>query len=41
MKFQLKQIAVGAALAVGAMVAMAADPIKIGAVLSVTGPAAF
>ena len=41
MKFQLKQNAVGAALAVGAMVAMAADPIKIGAVLSVTGPAAF
>ena len=41
MKFHLKQIAVGAALAVGAMVAMAADPIKIGAVLSVTGPAAF
>ena len=41
MKFQLKQIAVGTALALGAVVAMAADPIKIGAVLSVTGPAAF
>lgn len=41
MKFQLKQIAVGATLALGALMAQAADPIKIGAVLSVTGPAAF
>jgi len=41
MKFQLKQIAVGATLALGAMVTMASEPIKIGAVLSVTGPAAF
>ena len=41
MKFQLKTIAAGAALAFGVVGAMAADPIKIGAVLSVTGPAAF
>jgi len=41
MKFKLKQLAVGAALAVGTLAAMAADTIKIGSVLSVTGPAAF
>ncbi len=41
MKFQMKKIIVGAALAFGALTAMAADPIKIGSVLSVTGPAAF
>ncbi len=41
MKLQMKKIIVGAALAFGAFTAMAADPIKIGAVLSVTGPAAF
>src|SRR5512145_3527260 len=36
-----KKIILGAALAFGALTAMAADPIKIGSVLSVTGPAAF
>jgi branched-chain amino acid transport system substrate-binding protein len=36
-----KKILVGAALAFGALTAMAAEPIKIGSVLSVTGPAAF
>ncbi|MBK9443686.1 MAG: ABC transporter substrate-binding protein [Comamonadaceae bacterium] len=41
MKFTLKKLAVGAALALGTLAAMAADPIKIGSVLSVTGPAAF
>ena len=41
MKFKLKQLAVGAALAVGTLAAMAADTIKIGSVLSVTGPDAF
>jgi len=41
MKFKLKQFALGAALAVGTLAAMAADTIKIGSVLSVTGPAAF
>ncbi|MCW2311113.1 ABC transporter substrate-binding protein [Rhodoferax antarcticus] len=41
MKFSLKKIALGAALAVGTLTAFAADPIKIGSVLSVTGPAAF
>lgn len=41
MKFQMKKIIVGAALAFGAFAAMAADPIKVGSVLSVTGPAAF
>lgn len=41
MKFKLKQLAVGAVVAVGALAAMAADTIKIGSVLSVTGPAAF
>lgn len=41
MKSQLKKIAAAAALALGATAALAAEPIKIGAVLSVTGPAAF
>lgn len=41
MKFTLKKLALGAALAVGTLSAFAADPIKIGSVLSVTGPAAF
>ena len=41
MKFTLKKLAVGAALALGTLAALAADPIKIGSVLSVTGPAAF
>ncbi|MDD2808272.1 MAG: ABC transporter substrate-binding protein [Rhodoferax sp.] len=41
MKFKLKQLAVGAALTVATLAAMAADTIKIGSVLSVTGPAAF
>lgn len=41
MKFQLKKVISCAALAFGALSAFAADPIKIGSVLSVTGPAAF
>lgn len=41
MKFKLKTIALGAALVLGSLSASAADPIKIGSVLSVTGPAAF
>ncbi len=41
MKFTLKKLALGAALAVGTLTAFAADNIKIGSVLSVTGPAAF
>ncbi|CAM3748770.1 ABC transporter substrate-binding protein [Polaromonas hydrogenivorans] len=41
MKFRLKTLAIGAALAFGALSAYAADPIKIGSILSVTGPAAF
>jgi len=41
MKFNLKKLAIGAALAVGALAAFAAEPIKIGSILSVTGPAAF
>ncbi|MDD2880746.1 MAG: ABC transporter substrate-binding protein [Rhodoferax sp.] len=41
MKFTMKKLAIGTALAFGAMAAMAADTIKIGSVLSVTGPAAF
>lgn len=40
MKFAIKKIALGAALTLGAIAAFA-DPIKIGSVLSVTGPAAF
>ena len=41
MKLNLKKLALGAALALGTLTALAADPIKIGSVLSVTGPAAF
>jgi len=41
MKFSMKKIVVGAALAASTLAAMAADPIRIGSVLSVTGPAAF
>ena len=41
MNFSVKKLAVGAVMALGAMTAMAADPIKVGSVLSVTGPAAF
>src|SRR5574343_1173181 len=41
MKKTIKQLAAGAALVLGAFSAFAADPIKIGSVLSVTGPAAF
>jgi branched-chain amino acid transport system substrate-binding protein len=37
----MKKLVVATALAVSAFGAMAADPIKIGSVLSVTGPAAF
>jgi len=42
MKKTWKQIALGAALALGVCAgAVAADPIKVGSVLSLTGPAAF
>jgi branched-chain amino acid transport system substrate-binding protein len=41
MKHQIKKVIFCAALAFGALSAFAADPIKIGSVLSVTGPAAF
>lgn len=41
MKFTMKKLAIGTALALGTLAAMAADTIKIGSVLSVTGPAAF
>jgi branched-chain amino acid transport system substrate-binding protein len=41
MKTTTQKIIVGAALAFSALVAVAAEPIKIGSVLSVTGPAAF
>ena len=41
MNLNLKKLAAGAALALGAVAALAATPIKIGSVLSVTGPAAF
>jgi branched-chain amino acid transport system substrate-binding protein len=41
MKSHLKKMAAAAALALGAAATLAAEPIKIGAVLSVTGPAAF
>jgi branched-chain amino acid transport system substrate-binding protein len=37
----MKKLAIGTALAFGTLAAMAADTIKIGSVLSVTGPAAF
>ena len=41
MKQNLKKLVAGAALVLGAFSAIAAEPIKIGSVLSVTGPAAF
>jgi len=41
MKHTVKRLIACAALAFGAFHAMAADPIKIGSILSVTGPAAF
>ncbi|MFO1414068.1 MAG: ABC transporter substrate-binding protein [Burkholderiales bacterium] len=41
MKPSLSRLFAGAALAFAALAAQAADPIKIGSVLSVTGPAAF
>ena len=41
MKFTMKKLAIGTALAFGTLAALAADTIKIGSVLSVTGPAAF
>ena len=41
MKQAMKKLVAGAALVLGAFGALAADPIKIGSVLSVTGPAAF
>lgn len=41
MKFSFKKLITGTAMAVCALGALAADPIKIGSVLSVTGPAAF
>lgn len=41
MKFTMKKVVLGAALVLGAFGAIAAEPIKIGSVLSVTGPAAF
>jgi len=41
MKHAVKKIVAGSALILGAFTALAAEPIKIGSVLSVTGPAAF
>jgi len=41
MKHSMKKLVAGTALVLGAFSAFAADPIKIGSVLSVTGPAAF
>lgn len=41
MNFTMKKLVVGAVLTLGAFGAFAAEPIKIGSVLSVTGPAAF
>lgn len=41
MKKMMKKLVAGAALAMAAFGAFAADPIKVGSVLSVTGPAAF
>jgi branched-chain amino acid transport system substrate-binding protein len=41
MTFNLTKIALGTALVLGTLSAYAADPIKIGSVLSITGPAAF
>ncbi|MDD2547159.1 MAG: ABC transporter substrate-binding protein, partial [Burkholderiaceae bacterium] len=41
MNFRLTHLAAGAALALGTLAAQANEPIRIGAVLSATGPAAF
>ena len=41
MKMTMKKVFAGAALALATVGAYAADPIKVGSVLSVTGPAAF
>jgi len=41
MKHTMKKLVAGATLVLGAFGAIAAEPIKIGSVLSVTGPAAF
>jgi branched-chain amino acid transport system substrate-binding protein len=41
MAFPMKKLLAGVAFTLGALAALAADPIKIGSVLSVTGPAAF
>ena len=41
MKHKMKKLVAGATLVLGAFGALAAEPIKIGSVLSVTGPAAF
>jgi len=41
MKVTMKTFLAGAVLAVGSYAAIAAEPIKIGSILSVTGPAAF
>ena len=41
MNKSMKKLAAGAVLVLSAVSAFAADPIKIGSVLSVTGPAAF
>ena len=41
MNHSVKKLVTGAALVFAAFGAIAADPIKIGSVLSVTGPAAF
>ena len=41
MKHTMKKLVAGATLVLGAFGALAAEPIKIGSVLSVTGPAAF
>lgn len=41
MKLGIRNIVLGAAFALGSVGAFAADPIKIGSVLSITGPAAF
>ena len=41
MKFGINKLLTAAALALGTLGAFAADPIQIGSVLSVTGPAAF
>ncbi len=41
MKQSMKKLVAGTALVLGAFGAIAAEPIKIGSVLSVTGPAAF